>query len=99
MQFHVYILYSEKLDRFYVGQTSYLQRRLSQHNSGESQYTSAGIPWTLLWSEPKYSRLDAEILERKLKNLSRIRKIGFMKKYESGLIELDLLESIGLNTE
>ena len=45
MSFHVYILYSKTLDRFYVGFTTNLTNRLAEHNAGESAYTSGGIPW------------------------------------------------------
>jgi hypothetical protein len=53
MEHSVYILYSFKIDRFYVGQTINLKNRLAEHNSGESPNTSMGIPWSLVWSTSK----------------------------------------------
>jgi putative endonuclease len=94
MQYHVYILYSKKLNRFYVGQTSNLNNRLIEHNTGESPYTSAGIPWTLVWSTSKPSFRAAEIMEDKLKNLSRSRKIKFMRKYAEGIADEVLLNEL-----
>ena len=94
MQYDVYILYSKLLDRFYVGQTSKLTNRLAEHNSGESSFTSQEIPWTLLWSTIKPSFRAAEILEDKLKILSRARKIKFMRKYSDGNVDLDILNQI-----
>lgn len=91
MNFSVYILYSKKLDRFYVGFTSNLENRIKQHNKGESSYTSQGIPWIILWATSKEVREEAEHLERKLKNLSRVRKIDFMNKYSEGIINYKLL--------
>ncbi|MDQ8053844.1 MAG: GIY-YIG nuclease family protein [Pedobacter sp.] len=49
--FHVYILYSSKLDRYYVGHTDNLDKRLEQHNTGFSKYTSKANDWILKYSE------------------------------------------------
>ena len=94
MSSHVYILFSRSLNRFYIGYTSNLNNRLQEHNNGESQYTSGGIPWILIWSTNKYSIFEAETLEKKLKNLSKDRKVKFMKKYREGLAEEDILDKI-----
>jgi putative endonuclease len=94
MIYNVYILYSNKLNRLYVGFSIDLEHRLAEHNTGESTYTSGGIPWTLLWSCQKPSKPEAEILERKLKNLTRIRKIKFMRKYADGIRDNTLLIEI-----
>lgn len=94
MSHHVYILYSNKLQRFYVGLTINLDRRLDEHNKGKSSYTSTGTPWNLLWSTTKPTLSAAEILERKLKNLSRERKVKFMKKYHEGICGPEMLDRI-----
>ena len=47
----LYILYSEKLDRYYVGYTNDFQRRISEHNRIKGKYTDTGIPWVLVYSE------------------------------------------------
>ena len=94
MQYHVYILYSKKLSRFYIGHTTNLHNRLTEHNSGESPYTSQGVPWALLWSAKKDSQRQANALEFKLKNLSRARKIKFIRKYADFIQDLDLLITI-----
>ncbi|MGV3528893.1 MAG: GIY-YIG nuclease family protein [Flavisolibacter sp.] len=36
-KFYTYILYSQTVDRFYVGSTVDLARRVSEHNSGHSK--------------------------------------------------------------
>ena len=51
MTFYTYILYSEKLDRYYVGSTGNLEERLTYHNSGYSKYTKKGLPWRLVYQE------------------------------------------------
>ncbi len=47
---YVYILRSEKYPaRFYVGETSDLRGRFSQHNAGKSLHTAKYRPWKLIW--------------------------------------------------
>jgi len=47
--YFVYIIYSEKLSRFYTGTTDDLDNRVKQHNSVlyKNSFTSKGIPWVL----------------------------------------------------
>ena len=49
--FFLYILWSEKLSRFYVGHSSDLDDRLLRHNSGRSKSTKGGLPWILVHFE------------------------------------------------
>ena len=49
--FYLYILYSSKLDRFYVGHTENIELRLIQHNNGISAFTSKANDWTLVEKE------------------------------------------------
>ena len=44
---YLYILYSEKSDRYYSGQTKNPEKRLAKHNKGHSVATKSGIPWQL----------------------------------------------------
>lgn len=45
---YVYILQSEiHPDRFYIGSTNDLARRLSEHNNGESIHTNKFKPWKI----------------------------------------------------
>ena len=39
----LYILYSEKLDRFYVGYTNDIERRIAEHNRIKRKYTSFDV--------------------------------------------------------
>lgn len=45
MNYVVYILFSDKLGTYYVGQTNNIEKRLITHNKGGKKYTSKGIPW------------------------------------------------------
>ena len=47
----VYIIYSERLNKYYVGECTHLERRLYEHNIGHSKFTSTGVPWILKYKE------------------------------------------------
>jgi putative endonuclease len=47
----LYIIFSEKLDKYYVGSCINMERRLYEHNIGHSTYTSRGTPWTIKYTE------------------------------------------------
>ena len=51
MTYYVYVLYSQKDDRTYVGQTNNLERRLFEHNSGKVRSTKHRLPLKLLFTE------------------------------------------------
>ncbi len=65
--YHVYILFSESLKRYYTGQTRNIEDRLNRHNSGKVISTKHGIPWTIKWEKSVSSREEAVVLERKIK--------------------------------
>src|SRR5258708_6738922 len=79
--YYTYILYSEKFDRHYIGQTNNLESRLSRHNNKFEKSTSPYAPWKLLWSKELPSRREAMILEKKLKNLNSMRLSAFIVKH------------------
>ncbi len=46
--FYIYILYSPSADKYYVGQTDDVSRRLIEHNElSADSYTSRNRPWRL----------------------------------------------------
>ncbi|MFN3639923.1 MAG: GIY-YIG nuclease family protein [Flavobacterium sp.] len=49
MSFYVSILQSKKLNRFYIGTTDDVEKRLHDHNQARysSSFTVKGIPWDL----------------------------------------------------
>ena len=63
----VYILYSEKRSRYYVGQTSDINKRLKRHNQGLVSSTKSGLPWKIVLQQIVFNRSEALILERKIK--------------------------------
>ena len=82
--YHVYILYSDKGRRYYIGQTENLENRLKRHNSKLELSTSPYVPWELILTISKKSRSEAMILEKKLKNLNSEDLIKFIIKYKDG---------------
>ncbi len=64
---YVYILYSAKLDRYYVGSTDNIIRRLGEHNRKKGKYTDVGIPWVLCYTEEYSFRTDAYKRELEIK--------------------------------
>jgi putative endonuclease len=63
----VYILYSVKIDRYYVGITDDLDWRLERHNAGWGRYTKRGIPWKIVYTENYSSKSEALKREREIK--------------------------------
>ena len=64
-----YILYSEKLDKFYIGATGNLEGRLIRHNSSDKGFTSTGKPWELKYSEKFSDKTSAIKRELQLKRM------------------------------
>jgi len=65
--FLVYILQSEPTNRYYVGYTNDLDRRLTEHNRKKGKYTDGGIPWKMVYSETYLSKKEAMDRERFIK--------------------------------
>ena len=64
----VYVLRSvPSPDQYYVGVTSDVDGRLSQHNSGDSEYTSHLRPWQLVATINFASETSALAFEKYLK--------------------------------
>lgn len=65
--FIVYIIYSPKLDRYYIGYTTDMTKRINEHNSGVSTFTAKATDWILKWSRGFGSRELAMKEERIIK--------------------------------
>lgn len=57
--FYTYVLRSSSTGNLYKGQTDNLERRISIHNRGLSNYTKNRGPWKLVYSEEFDSRRKA----------------------------------------
>ncbi|OOQ60077.1 GIY-YIG nuclease family protein [Mucilaginibacter pedocola] len=67
MEYCCYIIYSNKLDRYYVGHTDDVDERIVQHNSGISTYTAKANDWTLVHREVFLTREGARNRENQIK--------------------------------
>jgi len=70
--FYVYIIQSVKDCSFYIGSTSDIDRRIKQHNNGESKYTSKRGTWSLVYFEVLNTRSESLKRERFLKKQRNI---------------------------
>ena len=64
---YVYVIYSNKIDRYYVGITENLCLRLERHNSGWGRYTKRGIPWVIVYTENYPTKANAFKRESEIK--------------------------------
>ena len=64
-----YILFSFKLNKYYVGSTPDIERRIEEHNRGKEKFTRTGTPWKLVHIEKFESLADARNRERYIKKM------------------------------
>ena len=68
MNFYVYIIYAPSIDKYYIGQTENLNKRIDEHcfrkNLGASD-------WILKYSEPYITRSEAIKRETEIKKKKR----------------------------
>ncbi len=82
MLIYVYILFSEKLNKYYVGTTDDTERRIEEHNNikYKNSFTSLGIPWTMAYTIICQSSSQAYKIENHIKAMHS-------KKYIQNLIQ------------
>ena len=81
---YVYIIYSKKLDRYYVGHTEDVDWRLKRHNAGWGKYTKRGIPWTLKCTENYNGKSEAIKREKEIKRKKSRKYIENLISYTGG---------------
>jgi putative endonuclease len=92
MEFYVYIIYSEKLDRYYVGTTDNPQKRLDQHNSGSfhDAFTRKGIPWSLFLVIDGLESKQAYKIESHIKKMKSRKYLKDLVKFPAIIEKLKL---------
>lgn len=80
MFYYTYILLSEKDNKFYIGLTRNLKRRIEQHNEGEVPSTKARRPLKLIFYEAYLNEKDAVRREDYLKTSKGKRTLKLMLK-------------------
>ena len=72
-----YILWSDRIQKYYVGSMADMIKRLERHNSSREKYTSIGVPWKIVYTEEFQTRSEA------IKRESQIKKRGAKRYIES----------------
>ncbi|MEL6976301.1 MAG: GIY-YIG nuclease family protein [Bacteroidota bacterium] len=82
----VYVLYSKDFDRYYVGMTTNLVRRLQEHNTGRTKSTKAYMPWHIVYKKTFAESTEARAWEKYLKTASgrRWRKENIRPRSSTG---------------
>ena len=78
--YYTYILQSKKDGSYYIGFTQKLQKRIKQHNSGKSKFTSKHLPYKLVYYELFENKSEAIKREKYFK--TKKGREFFLKKTE-----------------
>jgi putative endonuclease len=84
--FSIYVLYSSYFNRYYIGSTENVVKRIQQHNDGISKSTKAFRPWVLVYQENFETRTEARKRENQIKKFKGGR--AFKKLIDSNRSEL-----------
>jgi putative endonuclease len=68
MSHFVYILQSQKDQKYYIGITSNIENRLAFHNSGRQRSTRTRIPFKLIYIESFITKAEAFRREQQIKS-------------------------------
>ena len=85
MKFYFYILYSQILDKYYIGSTQNIDERLRKHNTKHRGFTGKADDWNIVYSEPFETKTLAYARERQV------------KKWKSRTAIEKLIKSIDIN--
>lgn len=66
--YYVYILQSLKDNRYYIGYTDNIERRITEHNSGKTKSLNYRLPLKLIYKEEYLSKIAAIKRERIIKS-------------------------------
>ena len=81
----IYILHSQKLQRFYTGSTQLgTSERLEMHLTkyyGNNKFTARADDWTLVLSIECANNKQAQAIERHIKNMKSAKYINNLKTY------------------
>jgi len=76
--YFVYILYSEELDRYYIGSTENVEERLKKHLANHAGFTGKAKDWQIKYTEEFFEKIQALKREKQLKgwkNRTRIEQL------------------------
>ena len=78
--FYVYIIYSSKLKKKYIGFSEDIKNRIIEHQTGKSIYTKRSRDWELVYYEAFINKSDALIEEQFLKSGKGQDRIKYLLK-------------------
>jgi putative endonuclease len=80
--YYIYILFSLKTNKYYIGSTDDLARRLKHHNAGSTPSTKGGAPdWVIRYTETVTDSPTAFKRELEIKRQELHRKVDPKRKY------------------
>jgi putative endonuclease len=95
--YNVYVVWSERLRKRYVGSAEDIAERLKDHNQGGSTFAKRGIPWILIHVEEFQSKKETRKRENFLRTgAGRAWLDQQFPQYRkgAGVVELARLESV-----
>ena len=81
--YSVYIIYSQKIDKYYIGFSSNVQDRLLKHNRYSKGFSNIGKPWILVYEEPFENKKNAMTRESQLKKWKNRERLETLIKSRS----------------
>jgi putative endonuclease len=63
----VYIIYSQRIDKYYIRFSSNVSERLCKHNRNSKGFSATGRPWIIAYCEIFDNKKDAMNREKQLK--------------------------------
>ncbi len=84
--FYTYVLLSLKDNKFYIGSTNNLRKRVEEHNAGKVMSTKTRKPLKLIYYEACLNEKDARIREKYFKNTIGRRFLSKRLRHFKGLI-------------
>ncbi|MDY0393083.1 MAG: GIY-YIG nuclease family protein [Candidatus Bipolaricaulis sp.] len=69
MFYYTYILYSDITEKYYIGSSEDVVRRLERHNAGATPSTKSGRPWRIVWTHQHDCKTDALKQENYIKRM------------------------------
>ncbi len=68
MKYCVYILKSLRFERYYIGHTANISKRLYEHNMGKVRSTKAYKPWSVVYIDKLPNKKEAYAREMQIKS-------------------------------
>jgi putative endonuclease len=81
--FYTYIIYSNTLNKYYVGSCQNIEQRLQDHLNSRSKFTKVAKDWELKYFETFSTRSEAYQREMQIKKMKSRKYIETLIKTES----------------